>query len=124
MASNYVTALLAAAGELMEAAGVARGDALGALGPLVRASVENALRLGPAAALTGPIQRGDLATVAAHLAALPAARPSIQMLYRAAGLAALEIARGSGLAAGRAAEMEQILKWKRNSEWHGSASRT
>lgn len=49
------------------------GGALGLpeqiLGPLVRASLENVLALGPAA-LTGPVARGDLATVTAHAEAL------------------------------------------------------
>ena len=38
---------------------------------VVRASVEHAIALGPARALTGPVARGDAATVAAHLAAIP-----------------------------------------------------
>lgn len=41
------------------------------LGPLVTASLQNALDLG-AGALTGPVARGDAAAVAAHLAALRA----------------------------------------------------
>ena len=40
--------------------------------PLLRATVENIARLGPDAALTGPIVRGDAGTVSAHLRALPA----------------------------------------------------
>lgn len=40
--------------------------------PLLRATVENIARLGPDAALTGPIVRGDAGTVSAHLHALPA----------------------------------------------------
>src|SRR5439155_410731 len=40
--------------------------------PLLRATVENIAQLGPDAALTGPIVRGDAGTVSAHLRALPA----------------------------------------------------
>ena len=40
--------------------------------PLAQASLDNAVALGPAAALTGPVARGDLVTVARHLDALPA----------------------------------------------------
>lgn len=51
------------------------GGALGLgeqiLGPLVRASLENVLALGPAA-LTGPVARRDLPTVQRHLTALAA----------------------------------------------------
>jgi len=42
------------------------------LGPLLSASLDNALRFGDAG-LTGPVARGDAATVAAHVAALEAA---------------------------------------------------
>jgi hypothetical protein len=42
------------------------------LAPLLSASLDNALRFGDAG-LTGPVARGDAATVAAHVAALEAA---------------------------------------------------
>jgi predicted short-subunit dehydrogenase-like oxidoreductase (DUF2520 family) len=109
MASNYVVSMLSAAQTLMEAAGVGADEARAALAPLARTSLENALRLGPAAALTGPIERGDLATVAAHLKALAAAPERIQNLYRAAGLEALAIA---GLDAARTAAMAKALEAK------------
>lgn len=63
MASNYAVALA--------------GDAAGLLGshellvPLLRRTVENIATLGPDAALTGPVVRGDAGTVAEHLRALP-----------------------------------------------------
>ncbi|MGH9630477.1 MAG: Rossmann-like and DUF2520 domain-containing protein, partial [Bryobacteraceae bacterium] len=93
MASNYVIALLSAAQTLMEEAGVAPRDALNALAPIVRASVGNALDRGPTEALTGPIQRGDIRTVAAHLSALHSAPIPVQVLYRAAARQTLQIAR-------------------------------
>ncbi len=40
---------------------------------LARATIDNVAELGPAAALTGPVVRGDQATIDAHLASLPAA---------------------------------------------------
>ncbi|MFO7590346.1 MAG: Rossmann-like and DUF2520 domain-containing protein [Acidimicrobiia bacterium] len=67
VASNHLVALLAQVGRLAAAAGVPEE----AFQPLVRATVEHALAIGPAAALTGPISRGDIGTVAAHLAAIP-----------------------------------------------------
>ena len=68
VASNHLVALLGQVERLAAAAGVP----LEAFGPLVRSSVEHALALGPEAALTGPVARGDVATVAAHLDAIPA----------------------------------------------------
>ncbi len=86
MASNYVVGLIDAAALLMGEAGIGRAQALRALAPLVRASVENALTMGPEAALTGPIERGDVETVSAHLRALSSVPEPIRELYRHAGL--------------------------------------
>ncbi|OBH15678.1 DUF2520 domain-containing protein [Mycolicibacter terrae] len=51
------------------------------LGPLVRAALANTLRDGRAA-LTGPVARGDSATVARHLQALAAVDPDLAEAYR------------------------------------------
>ena len=52
---------------------------------LARGSLANVADMGPAAALTGPVARGDWETVAAHLAALPAEeRPAYEALARSA----------------------------------------
>jgi predicted short-subunit dehydrogenase-like oxidoreductase (DUF2520 family) len=93
MANNYLVALIDAAVILMRESGIEEEQALSALAPLIRAGVENALRTGPLAALTGPIERGDDTTVAAHLRALSGAPESVKTLYRAAGLHAVEMAR-------------------------------
>jgi pantoate--beta-alanine ligase len=48
---------------------------------LVRGTIENVAALGPAAALTGPVARGDWATVDRHLAAVdPSERPAYEAL--------------------------------------------
>ncbi len=117
MASNYVVALIDAAAMLMGAAGIGENDALAALAPLVRASAANAIGLGPVRALTGPLERGDAATVAAHCSALATGiPPSVRGLYRAAGLHALEIARRRGLLEADARKLEEILR--KGSEEH------
>jgi len=69
-AANHLITLVAQAMDLLAAAGVAEPARL--LAPLLSASLDNALRFGDAG-LTGPVARGDAATVAAHLAALEAA---------------------------------------------------
>jgi predicted short-subunit dehydrogenase-like oxidoreductase (DUF2520 family) len=111
MASNYVVALIDAAAMLMGAAGIGADEALVALAPLVKASAANAIRLGPVRALTGPLERGDAATILAHCSALAAGiPPSVRGLYRAAGLHALEIARRRGLSEADARKLEEILR--------------
>jgi pantoate--beta-alanine ligase len=68
IASNHLVALL---GQVQRVAAQA-GIPLEAYLDLVRGTVDNVAALGPAAALTGPVARGDWETVARHLAALPA----------------------------------------------------
>ena len=64
------------------------------------------LALGPESALTGPIRRGDEATVRRHLTALV---PGNRALYRALGLVALSLAREAGLGEALAAAVERAL---------------
>jgi predicted short-subunit dehydrogenase-like oxidoreductase (DUF2520 family) len=52
------------------------------IAPLARASLENALARGQAA-LTGPVARGDAATIAGHLRVLTELDPELAQAYRA-----------------------------------------
>lgn len=105
-ASNYLVSLTATAAGLLERAGVEPGEALPCLLPLLRGSLDSLERLGLAAALTGPIARGDTDTVRLHLARLSAEERG---LYCALGRATLRLARAAGLDATRAAELESLL---------------
>jgi predicted short-subunit dehydrogenase-like oxidoreductase (DUF2520 family) len=81
IASNHLVALLGQAERVAAPAGVP----LAAYLDLVRATIDNVAELGPAAALTGPVARGDQATVDRHLAALPAdERPAYAAMVDAA----------------------------------------
>src|SRR5579875_2106422 len=79
MASNFLITLEAAAERLAATAGLERQ----LLVPLVRASVENWARLGPRRALTGPVARGDEATVAAQRRAVRERAPELGGLFDA-----------------------------------------
>jgi predicted short-subunit dehydrogenase-like oxidoreductase (DUF2520 family) len=68
IASNHLVALLGQVERVAATAGVP----LAAYLDLVRQTVDNVERLGPAAALTGPVRRGDWATVERHLEAIAA----------------------------------------------------
>ena len=70
-ASNYVVTLHRAASLLLESAGAPPE----ALVPLMSRTIENDFEL------TGPISRGDWATVEAHRAAIRAAHPELEQLY-------------------------------------------
>jgi predicted short-subunit dehydrogenase-like oxidoreductase (DUF2520 family) len=78
IASNFLVALEQTAAELLDQIEVQ--DPHRVLGPLVRRSLENWLARGPEA-LTGPIARGDEATVAAHREALSERRPDLLAFY-------------------------------------------
>jgi len=80
IASNFLVALEASAVELLERAGVADGREL--LSPIVLRTALNWSERGDGA-LTGPIARGDEATVARHLEAIDATAPELGPLYRA-----------------------------------------
>ncbi|HET7425456.1 MAG TPA: DUF2520 domain-containing protein [Gemmatimonadales bacterium] len=105
-ASNYMVVLASAAAHLAERAGVPPGDAQALYLPLMAGTVAN-LAQGPAGALTGPIRRGDAATVARHLSLLSG---EDRELYRELGLRALELARLAGLGEAPAAAVEQVLQ--------------
>ena len=70
--ANHLVTLVTQAMEILAAAGA--DDPAGTLRPLLTAALDNALEQGDAA-LTGPIVRGDVNTVRAHLADIAASAP-------------------------------------------------
>lgn len=104
-AANYTTALVAVAERLALAAGIPAEVARRLYLPLIRGAAAN-LEAGPAAALTGPVRRGDVETVVAHLAALG---PEDRTLYLLLGREALRLAREAGLPPETAARMAAAL---------------
>jgi predicted short-subunit dehydrogenase-like oxidoreductase (DUF2520 family) len=107
--SNSQPALIEGALQAWARAGIDRSTALAALGPLSRTSLENALRLGPEDALTGPVARGDAATVRAHVAALTSAPAHVDTLYRAFAKTLLVLARRRGLSEIQLQEVAGVL---------------
>ena len=81
VASNFLVTLLSAAEAIAAGAGLDRDDARRLMMPLVRQTLENVAELGPEAALTGPIARGDEATVEAQRAAIAQAAPELLELF-------------------------------------------
>lgn len=97
-ASNYLVALIELALRCGQLAGLDRETASRVLGPLIRGTLDNVDRLGPAGALTGPIARGDARFVAEQTRALLDRDPRIGRLYRELGQIAVELAREQGSA--------------------------
>ena len=96
MACNHLTALLDAASAMADAAGIDEQTARAAMGPIVRATVDNVLSAGPAAALTGPVARGDVRAVETHLKALGQCPAELRDFYRAAAIWTIDLARRKG----------------------------
>lgn len=82
-ACNYLTALVDVAKQTWQQAGIAPDIASQLAEPLMRETLDNIFRLGPAKALTGPLARGDKQTVARQQQALQNWNPDIAALYQA-----------------------------------------
>ena len=110
LAAGGLVALLDAIAQLGAAAGLGEEEALRTYGGLARQGLDNAARLGIGAALTGPVVRGDLGTVRAHLDALHRLAPDVLPVYLALGRRAVAVAVARGeLAPEMAGELLQLL---------------
>jgi len=87
-ASPMFVALMALSEQLAVAAKVPRGSVAKVIHPILRKTMENYLANGAAAAFSGPINRGDLATVRKHLAALKKVPKAREVYLRLASEAA------------------------------------
>jgi predicted short-subunit dehydrogenase-like oxidoreductase (DUF2520 family) len=81
IASNFLVTLQAAAEQVAESAGLTPEQARALFVPLVRRTVENHAELGPERALTGPVARGDHATVERQREAVAEAAPHLLELF-------------------------------------------
>jgi predicted short-subunit dehydrogenase-like oxidoreductase (DUF2520 family) len=91
--SNHLVTLVNDALSLLDNAGIERSQQL--LAPLLSASLDNALRLRDAA-LTGPVARGDIATLQRHRRALDDAAPELLPSYLAMARRTAERAQAAG----------------------------
>jgi predicted short-subunit dehydrogenase-like oxidoreductase (DUF2520 family) len=103
-ASPLLTALLAASERVAVAAGVSRNAARERMLPILKQTLANYARLGAAGSFSGPIARGDVATVRRHLNVLRKV-PGARDVYVALACAALR-----DLPAKNRAALEKLLK--------------
>lgn len=92
-ASNYLVTVLDAALRAWQAAGVPPEVARELARPLASETLANVFRLGPEAALSGPVARGDFATVARQQEAVGRWDPATGRLYEALVAPTAELAR-------------------------------
>lgn len=91
--ANHLVTLVNDALSLLDGAGTEQPARL--LAPLLSAALDNALRLGDAA-LTGPVSRGDVATLGVHLRTLTAEAPDVLPSYQAMARRTAERAHAAG----------------------------
>jgi predicted short-subunit dehydrogenase-like oxidoreductase (DUF2520 family) len=81
VASNFLVTLLAAAERIAAGAGLAPHETRALLVPLLHRTVDNLAQIGPERALTGPVARGDDATVEAQRRAIEDVAPDLLDLF-------------------------------------------
>jgi predicted short-subunit dehydrogenase-like oxidoreductase (DUF2520 family) len=109
--SNYLVTLMKTSADLWQSFGIPREEAIKALLPLLKGTVNNIERLGIPGCLTGPIARGDVETVRKHIAALEKGHPDAIDTYRLMGLKTLGIALARGhLSLETAGEIRDLLE--------------
>jgi nicotinate (nicotinamide) nucleotide adenylyltransferase len=85
LAGNLPVVLLGLAVELLETLGLSEADARNGLLGLLRGALTQVERAPAAESLTGPLARGDLGTVQAHVRVLRASRPDLVPAYLVLG---------------------------------------
>src|SRR4051812_2071343 len=110
LAAGGFVALLDAIAVLGRVAGLDEAGSLAIYGPLIEGTLGNARALGIQAALTGPMTRGDIGTLEAHLGTLREHAPGVLDLYVAAAVREVEMAETRGaLAPEVATKMREVL---------------
>lgn len=111
LAAGHVLALVEAATQLLISLRMKRSEATRALLPLTRQVLDNFERVGPRAAWTGPLARGDYKIVESHLRALHHSWEEVAFAYEALNRLAVRVL--AQRAAGPTAELEKIsAAWK------------
>ncbi len=109
LSCGYLAALLQGAVELWQSLGFSEEQALGALLPLVRATLENVAKEGVANSVTGPVVRGDADTIQNHLEAIGRSKPELLGLYLSLTEASLPLAVQAGLGAAAEKAIRRLL---------------
>jgi predicted short-subunit dehydrogenase-like oxidoreductase (DUF2520 family) len=111
IACNYLITLVKLATDLWQVLGISVPEAIQALLPLLRGTINNLDSVGLPDSLTGPIARGDVGTIRKHLAALEKNAVPLLTPYRELGLETIPIALAKGkIDKRRAEELRSLLK--------------
>jgi len=109
--SNYFVALVDYGLKFYQALGADKKEALKAVLPLIRGTLDNIETLGIPDALTGPIMRGDIETVQGHLSAMENRAPQLTGLYKELARQTISVAREKGsITENTAAELLKMVE--------------
>jgi predicted short-subunit dehydrogenase-like oxidoreductase (DUF2520 family) len=108
--SNFISALFDGAEEIARELGISRRRAGLMLAPLARTVLDNIAEQGAGPSLTGPVERGDALTVAAHLRALEKQAPKLAPMYRVMSGRLVAMARRGGMDAAAALKLKRALE--------------
>lgn len=109
-ASNYLVSLIHLSAAVYQQLGLDEEQAMDALFPLIQGTLNNIARSGPAGALTGPVARGDGATLRGHMKALRKMDWRTREAYRSLGLYTVGVAMENGsLTANEGAALSNIF---------------
>lgn len=111
LACNYFVTLIKLSTDLWQNFGVPQKDAVRALLPLLKGTLNNIENVGIPNCLTGPIARGDSGTIRKHLVALDKSAPHVAKIYRELGLETVPISQDKGkIDDATALEMRKLLE--------------
>ncbi len=96
MSCNYLVTLVKLSTDLWQTFGVNREQAIQALLPLIRGTINNIENVGIPQCLTGPIARGDTGTVSKHINALKKSAPDLLSTYCELGSKTIPVALAKG----------------------------
>ena len=106
---GYLVTLLHSAVSVWQAMGFSPQEAMEAIYPMSRVTLETAARIGTSATATGPAVRGDAATIRSHLEALSRRLPELVPLHRALTEASLPLAAGRGVSPAQLAALRELI---------------
>lgn len=110
VASNFMVALLDLAVKLCESADIEKGKIAGILFPLVKTTISNFEKSG-IKALSGPIERGDVATVRSQLESIMMTDPELLSTFVSLAMATVGVAEEKGsITAGQAKILLKTLE--------------
>lgn len=108
--SNFLVALIDYGLMFYQALGADKKESLRAVLPLIEGTIANIKSLGIPAALTGPVVRGDIATVQAHIEAMRERAPELLDLYNALARHTIAVAQKRGLSRDKAEAMLNMIE--------------